>query len=199
MLIRRVFLAMTVALSACSDDQAAAGSADAWPAFDKTETPSNEEATSAAPLPRACDLVSTEQAQTALNQNANLMSDDPEACVYASTDHPGTITMLMVLISENDDIGMAQQVFNGVTGIQGNLSELVNQQVDARTKKSGREIDDLGDEAWWSGSNTDLVAGQQLVVRKGRRILTLNVTGMGSTDGLAQRMEALAHSATPRL
>jgi hypothetical protein len=199
MLIRRVLLVMTFALSACSDDQAAAGSADDWPAFDQAETQPEKEPKSTPPLPRACDLVSTQQARTTLNQSANLMSDDAEACVFASADHPGRITMLMIVVSESDDIEMARQVFNGVTGIQGDLNGLVNQQVDAKTRKSGREIDDLGDEAWWSSSNADLIDTQQLVLRKGRRMLTLNITGMGDSDGLAQRMEVLARSAVLKL
>ncbi len=199
MLIRRLLLSMMIVFAACSGDQEAAGSADAWPAFDQAETRPDTESKSATPLPRACDLVSAEQARTTLNQSANLMSDDAEACVFASADHPGSITMLMVLVSESDDIAMAQQVFNSVTGMPGNLNELVNRQVDAKTRKSGGEIDDLGDEAWWSSSNADLIGAQQLVVRKGRRMLTLNITGMGDSDGLAQRMEALARRAVPKL
>jgi hypothetical protein len=196
---RPALLSLLLVLAACSDDKAAVESTAAWPAFDQAEARPAAESTSTTPLPRACDLVSLEQAQAALNQGASLMSDDPEACVFASSDHPGSITMLMVLVSESDDIAMAQQVFSGVTGMPGNLNALINQKMDARTRKSGRELDDLGDEAWWSGSNADLVNAQQLVVRKGRRMLTLNVTGMGASDGLAGRMEALARSTVPRL
>jgi hypothetical protein len=200
MLARTLLIIISCAVAACSGDQANAdNAAETWPAFDQPDSNPVAAAKPATPLPRACDLVSAEQAQATLNQSANLMSDDAEVCVYASADNPGSITMLMVLVSDNEDIAMAQEVFNGITGMQGNLSALVNQQLDVKTRKSGQELDDLGDEAWLSASNTDLVGGQQLVVRKGTRLLTLNVTGMGSRDGLARRMQTLARDAVPRL
>lgn len=199
LLMRTLLLMMICALAACSGDQAGASSASQWPAFDQPDSPPTETTDTLTPLPRACDLSTLEQAQSVLQQSATQMSDDPDACVWASADSPGTITMFMVLLSELDDIATAQEVFNNVTGLQGNLSVMVNKQIDAKTRKSGQEIDDLGDEAWMSASNTDLVGGQQLVVRKGRRVLTLNVTGMGKTDGLAERMGMLARTAVPKL
>lgn len=188
-----------VSLAACSGEQASAEQSTNWPSFDQPSVAEKPKTTAAKPLPNACALVSAEQAQAVLQQNASTMNDEPESCIWVSSDSPGSITMLMVQVSDNEDEDMAQQVFNGITGLQGNLNELVNQNVGAKTKKSGQELDDLGDEAWMSASNADLIGTQQLVVRKGTRLLTLNVTGMGKTDGLAQRMEALARSAEPKL
>jgi hypothetical protein len=199
MLTRTCLLILICALTACSGEQAGADIGSTLPAFDQADNAPTESPRLSTPLPRACDLANVEQVQQVLNQSAGLMSDDPEACVWASSDSPGSITMLMVLVDDNDDITMAQEVFNSITGLQGNLSVQVNQQMDVKTKKSGQELDDLGDEAWLSGSNTDLVGGQQLVVRKGTRMLTLNVTGMGKTDGLAKRLEALARATVPHL
>lgn len=187
-----------LALMACNSDQASAEQT-SWPEFDQSAANAKPKATNAKPLPRACALVSAEQAEAVLQQRVSTMNDDPESCIWASADSPGSITMLMVQVSDNEDEDMAQQVFNSITGLHGNLNELVNRNVDAKTKKSGQELDGLGDEAWWSASNADLIGAQQLVVRKGTRLLTLNVTGMGKTDGLAQRMEALARSAEPKL
>ncbi len=199
MLMRSSLLLLVCALSACSGEQAGVDAASSSPGSEQAAQPPAETPAPTIPLPRACDLVSAEQVQQVLNQTAGLMGDDPEACVWASSESPGTITMLMVLVDEHDDVAMAQEVFNSVTGVQGNLSKLVNEQMDVKTKKSGQELDDLGDEAWLSASNTDLVGSQQLVARKGARVLTLNVTGMGKTDGLAQRLEVLAREAVVRL
>ncbi|AVP99248.1 hypothetical protein C7S18_19685 [Ahniella affigens] len=200
-MLNRLLLLISVALSvACSGEPAnAEKTADAWPAFDAPEPASAENSPAKSPLPRACDLVSAAAAEQVLAQHATLMSDEAESCMWSSADHPGSITMLMVLVSDNDSEATAQEVFGAVTGMQGNLSALVNQHVDAKTKKSGQELDDLGDEAWLSASNMDLIGTQQLVVRKGTRVLTLNVTGMGKTEGLGKRLEAVARQAVPQL
>jgi len=190
-----------VALAACNkSSETAASPVSEWPSFDQ---PAPAPKVASTPPPKACALVSAEQAQRVLAQPVSLMSDEPENCIWASAGNPGQITMLMVNVSDNDDVAMAQTVFNALTGLQGNLSSSVNAQLGEKTKKSGQELEDLGDEAWVSGSNMDLIGTQQLVVRKGARILTLNITGMtkgkGMADGLASRMEALARSAAPQL
>ncbi len=203
------YLLLSLAVAACNGDQTSAPQLSAgqalaeptssWPAFEDADADVVPHASPTTPLPRACALVTAEQAQSVLQQGVGQMSDEPEACIWASSGSRGRITMLMVLVSDNGDLSTAQAVFNSVTGLSGNLNAMVNKQVGAATKKSGQELDDLGDEAWLSASNADLVGTQQLVVRKGRRMLTLNVTGMGQTEGLAQRLEALARNATPRL
>lgn len=200
-MIARTILILGVLISAgCSGEPAnAEKAADAWPSFDAPDPAVTQKSVAKAPLPRACDLMSATQAEQVLAQSATLLSDEAEACMWASADHPGSITMLMVLVSDHDDEAMAQEVFAATTGLQGNLSSMINQQVDTKTKKSGQELDDLGDEAWLSASNVDLIGTQQLVVRKGTRVLTLNVTGMGKTDGLGKRLEAAARKAVPQL
>lgn len=196
-------LAAALALSACgkASETASAGAGE-WPSFEQPAAAAKAKASSAPP-PKACALVSAEQAEAVLRQPVSLMSDEPENCIWASAGNPGQITMLMVNVSDNDDMAMAQTVFNALTGLQGNLSSTVNAQLGEKTKKSGQELEGLGDEAWVSGSNMDLIGTQQLVVRKGARILTFNITGMtkgkGMSEGLAARMEALARSAAPQL
>ncbi|MDO9452800.1 MAG: hypothetical protein Q7J29_08055 [Stagnimonas sp.] len=190
-----------LALAACNKgSDSAPQSASEWPSFDQA-APATK--TASTPLPKACALVPAEQAQVVLAQPVSLMSDEPENCIWASAGNPGQITMLMVNVSDNDDVAMAQTVFNALTGLQGNLSGTVNAQLGEKTKKSGQELEDLGDEAWVSGSNMDLIGTQQLVVRKGARILTLNITGMtkgkGMSEGLAPRLQALARSAARQL
>lgn len=200
MLSRTLVLLMICILAACSGENANADKpASNWPAFEQPEGAPVTDTNPTTPLPRACDLVTAEQAERVLEQSAGLMSDEDETCLWASAENPGSITMLMVIVGDNDDVAMAQEVFNGITGMQGNVSAIINKQMDVKTKKSGQELDDLGDEAWLSASNTDLVGTQQLVVRKGTRLLTLNVTGMGKTEGLAQRLEALARGAVVKL
>jgi hypothetical protein len=187
-------LFLAASLAACGAEAPSASSID-LPSF---EAPAAT-AASSAPMPRACALVSAEQAAMVLGQTASPMSDDAEACVYASSEHPGSITLLTLILSDSGDVATAREVFNGIAGLHGNLNGMINQAVGTKSNKSGQELDDLGDEAWLSGGNVDLVATRQLVVRKGSRILTLNVTGMGDSSGVAGRMQAVARNAVAAL
>ena len=112
------------------------------------------------------------------------------------------MTMLMVNLVQNEDLAMAQTVFQSLTGLQGDLSGMVNAQLAEKTRKSGQELDDLGDEAWLSGSQMDLIATRQIVARKGTVIFNLNITGMSKTaklEGFDARLVALARTAVPQL
>lgn len=193
-----------VALAACGKSDPTPSASD-WPSFEKAAAPAAAPKPST-PLPKACELVTAADAKTVLAEEVTLMSDDPENCIWVASGGVGSITMLLVQPSEQEDLEMAQAVFNAITGLTGNLASTVNQKIGEKTKKSGQELEDLGDEAWRSTASVgaDFGAGlqvgtQQLVVRKGIRILNLNVTGSTKTDGLTQRLEALARSATPRL
>mgnify|MGYP001591207339 CR=1 FL=1 len=193
-------LAVLPALAACgkgSDSDPA--SSTQWPAFDQPAAPQKVESK---PLPKACALVTAAQAEALLQQPVSLMSDEPENCLWASAGNPGQITMLMVNLIQNDDEAMALQVFQSLTGLQGNLSSMVNEKVGAKTQKSGQEIEEIGDEAWMSASNMDLVGTRQLVVRKGAVIFHLNITGMstGSTPkSFDSGLIALAKNAVSQL
>lgn len=186
-------------LSACGKGgEAAPATASDWPAFDQASAkPVAKNA-----LPKACALVTAEQAEALLQQPVALMSDEPENCIWTSSGHPTQITMLMVNLVQNEDEAMAQTVFNSLTGLQGNLSSTVNSQLGQPNKKSGQELEEIGDEAWMSGSNMDLIATKQIVARKGAVIFNLNITGMSKSnklEGFDARLVALAQSAVPQL
>ncbi len=195
-------------LVACGSSDSAPGRTDTaaateWPAFEQApQAPPTKFTT---PLPRACELASAPEAEAVLAQVVTLMSDDPESCMWSSSAGVGRITMLLVQPSEQEDVAMAQSVFNAITGLTGNLATTVNKQIGEVTRKSGQELEDLGDEAWLSSASIGAGFGphqlgtQQLVVRKGKRLLTLNVTGSSKTEGLATRLETLARTATPKL
>ncbi len=198
--MHRSLILLLLAHCACDKTQPAAD-ASAWPSFEQAQ----EQPIAANPLPPACTLLSAEQASTVLGTEASLMTEEPEACMYGSSAGVGNITMLMLILSDSDDVAMAQTVFNGIAGQPGNLAGAVNSQIGEKTKKSGQELDDLGDEAWLSAASfgasfgSHQVGAQQLVLRKGTRVLTLNVTGTDKVQGLAQRLETLARSAAPKL
>lgn len=187
-------------LAACNKgSESTAASASEWPSFDQAAAAPKAAST---PLPKACALVTAEQAEALLQQPVALMSDEPENCIWTSSGHPTQITMLMVNLVQNEDEAMAQTVFNGLTGLQGNLSSTVNAQLGQPNKKSGQELEDLGDEAWMSGSNMDLIATKQIVARKGAVIFNLNITGMSKSnklEGFDARLITLAQSAVPQL
>lgn len=190
-------LAVALLLVGCGKNDGNAAS-NAWPQFDQaTAKPAPKAA-----LPRACALVTAAQAEALLQQPVSPMSDEPENCIWASAGHPGQMTMLMVNLVRNEDLAMAQTVFQSLTGLQGDLSGMVNTQLGEKTRRSGQELDDLGDEAWLSGSNIDLIATKQIVARKGTVIFNLNITGMSKTaklDGFDARLVELARAAVPQL
>lgn len=189
--------------------QTAAASAGNWPSFD-APPPAAE---TAAPPPKPCSLVDAAQAEALLQMPVALMNDEPENCLWASTARPDRIAMLSVAVLQEASAEAADGIYTSLTGLPGNLNGQVNERMQIRTQKSGQELDDLGDAAWLSGSNADLVATRQLVVRKGARILHFNVTGMdaasvargqvsvagGSAAELGERLQALARAALPKL
>lgn len=173
-----------------------------WPTVEAATASSASKDASAAPLPRACTLVTAEEAQTVLGQNAGQMADDPENCMWASSENPGRITMLMVQIIQGGTPEETDTLYENLTGLSGNLNMAVNNQLGEKTRKSGQDIEGLGDAAWCSASNADLVAAQQLVVRSGTTILSLNVTGMTKGErqaSLCPRLETAGRAALGRL
>lgn len=177
---------------------AAQASAD-WPSF---EAPQPQAAEPRKQLPGACQLVTAEAAQELLQQPVSPMSDEPENCLWASAGSPGQFTLLTVTLLHNDDLAMAQQVYGGLTGLQGDLSTTVNAQLRQKSRKSGQELEHLGDEAWLSGSNMDVIASRQLLVRKGLVIFNLNITGMSKNnrlEGFDERLIALTRAVVPQL
>ncbi len=196
----RSLLPWLLLLCACGKEQSTADSS-TWPSFE----PAQEKSMAANALPPACSLLSAEQASAVLGSEASLMTEEPEACMYGSSAGVGNITMLMLILSDSEDVATAQAVFNGIAGQPGNLAGTVNSQIGEKTRKSGQELDALGDEAWLSAASfgasfgSHQIGAQQLVLRKGTRVLTLNVTGTDKVQGLAQRLEALARSAAAQL
>lgn len=196
-------LACAFLIAACAKqggdgENAASAASSNWPDFDDTPNA----AVARQPLPRACSLVTAEEAQTVLGQTVGQMSDEPENCIWASSEHPGRITMLMVQLMREETPESADTVFDALTGAPGQLNAMVNQQMGAKTNKSGQEIEGLGDVAWRSASNADLIGTEQLIVRKGLLILVLNVTGMpqgGDASALGPRLETAGRAALTRI
>lgn len=122
--------------------------------------------------------------------------------MWAGGDSPGAITMLMVQLMRADSVDETAVLFDNLTGLSGNLGMMVNDQLDKPTRKSGQDIEGLGDAAWCSAGNADLVGSQQLIVRSGTLILSLNVTGMTKGEraaSLCPRLEVAGRQAFARL
>jgi len=186
-----VIALLTQGLTACSGDEPVAESVVA----STVEAP----AMTSPRMPDACDLVSSEQAQVVLAQAAGLMSDDPENCMWASMESPGRITMLMLQVSETGNEAQAQILFDAMVGMAGAAAPGAPD-----STGNGQLLEGLGDAAWISAMQIDLIGARQLHVRKGSRLLSLNVTGMTSGDSSAQtalatRLQALAQSAVAKL
>ncbi len=173
-----------------------------WPATEAPTASAAGDQTPDGPLPRACTLLTIEEAQTVIGQSAGQMADDPENCMWASSEHPGRMTMLMVQVIRGGTPAETDTLYENLTGLSGNLNMAVNDQLGKKTGKSGQEVEGLGDAAWCSASNADLIGAQQLIVRTGTIILSLNITGMTMGErqaSLCPRLEAAGRTALGRL
>ena len=173
-----------------------------WPAVEGTAASDAGKDAPAGPLPRACTLLTAEEAQTAIGQSAGQMADDPENCMWASSEHPGRMTMLMVQVIRGGTPAETDALYQNLTGLSGHLNMAVNEPLGKKTSTSGQDIGGLGDAAWCSASNADLVGAQQLVVRSGTLVLSLNITGMTKGEpqaSLCPRLEIAGRAALGRL
>lgn len=172
-----------------------------WPALNDTDA-NTMIATPRKNLPRACTLITAKEAQAVISYPAVSMADDPENCMWAGGDNPGRLTMFMVQILRADTPAETAVLFDNLTGLSGNLGMAVNEQLGQKTRKSGQDIEGLGDAAWCSSSNADLVGTQQMIVRNGTIILSLNVTGMTKGErkpSLCPQLETASRKAFSRL
>lgn len=189
-------------LSACAADPPEQPASE-WPAFEAAQSAAPE--SGSAPMPRACELVSAAQAQDVLGAEAGLMADDDEACLWAGAEGVGKMAMLTLTVIDGGSEAEAKTLFNSLAGLPSRLGSQVNEAIDEKTRKSGQELEGLGDEAAISGSSfgggfgDHGVGAQMLVVRKGTRLVSINVTGTTRMDGLSQRMQALARDAVAKL
>ena len=192
-------LLTALCLAACKDGDAASPADAAWTSFDAQPAAAKA---SIAPLPRACALLTSDEAAVVLGQAVGQMADEPENCLWASSEHPARITMLMVQLVPSDDEAQAETMFGAMTGMSAQLNAGINEQMGERTRKSGQEIEGLGDAAWRSTSNADLIATEQLVIRKGTVLLQFNITGMtrdGKVKAVGERLEKAARVALERM
>jgi hypothetical protein len=193
-------IAMALLLAGCSQASEAPGET-AWPSIDQAPAPAAADAP-AAPLPRPCSLVTADDAQAVIGSEVGEMANDQDVCMWAGGDSPGSITTLMVQLMRADTVEETTLLFDNLTGLSGNLGMTVNDQMGKPTRKSGQDIEALGDAAWCSATNADLVGTQQLIVRSGTTILSLNVTGMtqgGRPTSLCPKLEVAGRQAFARL
>ena len=195
-------LAITFALLLAGCSQAGNSAPEAaWPSLDEAPASARSDATPAE-LPRPCTLVTADDAQAVIGSEVGEMANDQDVCMWAGGDSPGAITMLMVQLMRADSEDETAVLFDNLTGLSGNLAMAVNDAAGTTTRKSGQDIEGLGDAAWCSASNADLVGSQQVIVRSGTVLLTLNVTGMTKGErqaSLCPKLEAAARQAFARL
>lgn len=197
-----VSLALALLLAGCSkasDDNGAGESA--WPSPD-AGAPAAQADQPPAELPRPCTLVTADDAQAVIGTEVGEMANDQDVCMWAGGDNPGSITMLMVQLVRADTASEAEALFDSLAGLSGNLGMMVNEPLGKPTRKSGQDIEDLGDAAWCSASNADLIGTQQLIVRSGTVLVTLNVTGLNKDErpkSLCPQLEVAGRQAYARL
>lgn len=197
-------LCAALTLAACSqatDSQAASNSESDWPAPQVAAAPESAAGTPA-DLPRPCTLVTADDAQAVIGSEVGQMADDQDVCMWAGGENPSAITMLMVQVFRADTPEETALLFDNLAGLSGNLGMMVNEAIDKPTRKSGQDIEGLGDAAWCSSSNADLIGTQQLIVRSGTVLLSLNVTGLtkdGRAASLCPKLEAAGRLAYGRL
>ena len=185
-------------IAGCSQASDTSDSTD-WPEVEQASTTADEPP---ADLPRPCTLVTADEAQVVVGSEVGQMADDADVCMWAGGDHPTQITMLMVQLFRADTVDETATLFENLAGLSGNLGMMVNESLEKPTRKSGQDIEDLGDAAWCSASNADLIGTHQLIVRRGRVLLSLNITGLTKDGRQASRcpqLEAAGRQAFARL
>ncbi len=198
-------LVTVFAFAGCSKaDDAAPPSSQSWPDFDAPA-----QTATATPLPRPCSLLTAEQVREVLQFDAAQMGDDPEACIWWAMPGVGNVVMLTLQLQQASSEKEARELYSAIAGMQGNLAGMVNDQAGSSTRKSGQDVDDLGDEAWLSGAtfgdpvggqdDKHIINGSVLTVRQGKRILNLNITGSLVDKGLGKRMVALMRGIEAKL
>jgi hypothetical protein len=192
-----LLLALSCVLVSCKKNDVASTDISTWPSFDAPVVAK----TANIPLPAACTLITAREAAAVLNQEVSLMANEPENCIWASAGNPGQITMFMVQLSRSETPAEAQALFDASTGLSSDLNTTINKQLGERTHKSDSEIEGLGDAAWHSGSNADLLGTETIIVRKGNMVLHISITGMtttGKLQGFSDRLKTAARTATGR-
>jgi hypothetical protein len=181
--VRFAIALLVLTLSACGGEPPTSAAGDVDPARATTDAPVADR-----PLPKACALIDADQVGAVLGQPAGLMDDDPENCVWSSQGQPGSIAMFMVQLSEAASTEEAEAMYAAMVGALGGVAN------DDSGTLSG-----LGDRAWRSSGNFDAVRARAVVVRKGHRLLVLNLTGMRADSGLDARLEQAARDAVAML
>ncbi|MFY2764654.1 hypothetical protein [Arenimonas sp. MALMAid1274] len=197
--IAAVSLLSSLALTGCT--QASDAPEADWPSVDAAPVAASADKLPAE-LPRPCLLVTAEDAQAVIGAEVGQMADDQDVCMWAGGENPGAITMLMVQVFRTDTPEETASLFDNLSGLSGNLGMMVNEAIDKPTRKSGQDIEDLGDAAWCSASNADLIGTQQMIVRTGTVLLSLNVTGMTKGEraaSLCPQLEVASRLAYQRL
>ena len=195
-----MLLGTALMVSACNNNPGNANSQ--TPSAEAPNTSTSVDTPAQVPLPKACTLVTANEAQAVLDIDMGLMSDEAENCIWAGGDNPGKITLFMVQLVSSDSVAEAQTMFDSIIGITDNVNSAVNDQLGSKARKSGQEIEGLGNAAWCSASTADLIGTQKLVILDGTIVLAFNITGMRKGErqaSLCPRLEAAGRTALARL
>ncbi|MDG0855580.1 hypothetical protein [Roseateles puraquae] len=145
----------------------------------------------AAPAAACARLTEAQAAQLLALPATRAMPDRAENCTWSSGREDTPFPLLNLSVNRLDDEASAAKLFEATAHVQSKLNVEVNRTLGQTTLSAGRAPQGLGDEAWLQ---TDDLAGADtalLVIRAGRSVYTVSVVGMGKTQGLAERLEAI--------
>ncbi|MEK8033871.1 hypothetical protein AACH06_23855 [Ideonella sp. DXS29W] len=165
--------------------------------------PGGEIPAAASHATNACARLSDAQAAQVLSLPAvKSHPENAEACHWDSGQPDTPFPILNLSVNAYGDEASAAKLFAATSGMQSKLSRDVNaalgEKAGERVPGKGRAPAGLGDEAWLQ---LDDVAGADtalLVVRHAAVVYTLGVAGIGSTQGLADRLEAAGRAVVSR-
>jgi hypothetical protein len=178
--------ALLLALSGCGEKEGAA-TTDGSPSQAKALPP--------------CQLVTAADVQAVFGNQVETMADEPETCTYNSkgavTD-VAPFTMLIITLTPNADEAEARDAMQMMLKMQGFIGDVVNDAMTAPNTHALQTLDGVGDEAYLSKGNLDLMSNTQLTLRKGRMVLNMGAIGLKG-DAEAGKLETLARQVAPRL
>lgn len=148
-----------------------------------------------------CQVVTAADVQAVFGNVVETMADEPETCTYNSkgavTD-VAPFTMLIITLTPNTDEAEAKDALQMMLKMQGFIGDAVNDAMKAPNTHALQTLDGVGDEAYLSKGNLDLMSNTQLTLRKGRMVLNMGAIGLKG-DVEAEKLATLARQVAPRL
>ncbi len=186
MKIRLLLPMLVLALAGCGDDTSSGNA--------------TTSASSGGILP-PCQLLTPADVQTTFGHAVEVMADEPETCVYNSKGNvtdSAPFTMLTLSLLPNANETEAKETLQLSLKMQDFMGGVINDAMKTPNQQSQQVLTGIGNEAYLTVGNLDLLSNTQLIFRKGRMVMTLGAVGLQGEPEVG-KLETLARLAADKL